>query len=130
MLIDLIENNTGNGSLIAINNSSIPFDIKRIFYIYDTNEQIRGNHGHKECSQLIICLKGILYITTEYKFKTKTYILNNNKQGLLLNPNEWISFMPSTDAIVLVLCSHEYDKTEYINEYEEISKIWTNDNII
>lgn len=112
-----------NGKLVALNNKDLPFEIKRIFYIYDVETVVtRGKHGHKSCSQMLICLNGQCTITLDTYKNKNTYVLNetNRNTGVLIVPYTWTTFECSIGCVILVICNEEFNKEEYIYNYDEI----------
>ncbi|TNE74749.1 WxcM-like domain-containing protein [bacterium] len=111
-----------NGSITAINNSlDVPFDVKRVYYLYDIpNGSNRGGHGHKELEQLIIAASGSFDITLRDGKKEKVYHLNNPSEGLLMPAGLWRDIDNfSSGAICLVLASMTYSEVDYIRDYAE-----------
>ena len=124
-IIDLpkIENRSGN--LTAIQNSiEIPFDIKRIFYLYDIpGGKDRGAHAHKECHQFLIAGSGSFDVLLDDGESKKLITLNQPYRGLHIPPGIWASEINfSSGSICLVLASHKYDEKDYIREYGEFLK--------
>jgi dTDP-4-dehydrorhamnose 3,5-epimerase-like enzyme len=110
------------GALIAIENfGNCPFEIKRIFYIYNVpNGQHRGRHCHLESHQLIICVNGFLKISVNDGVSTSLFLLDSPNQGLHVPPMNWTDLLEfSSDAIVLVLASEIYDVDDYILDFED-----------
>jgi hypothetical protein len=121
-LIDLDpKRNSKPGSLIMLENSTLGFNVKRIFYIYglsdDKTKNIRGNHGHTNTIQFIVCLTGSVDIETIYKEdETKlNFHLNSPEKGLMLLPNNYIIMKNFTkDAVLMVVCDTEFkDEISY-----------------
>ena len=118
-LISFNEFGDENGKLVAIENSkNIPFDIKRIFYIYGTEENtIRGQHANKISRFVMICLSGSCEVKVydmDEKIEEK-YKLNTPNQGLYLDRMIWKDMYNfSKDCVLLVLSDSEYIKDEYI----------------
>ena len=124
-LIELpkIENRAGN--LTSIQNSiEIPFDIKRIFYLYDIpGGQDRGAHAHIECHQFLIAGSGSFDVLLDDGKSKKLVTLNQPYKGLHIPPGIWASEVNfSSGSICLVLASHKYDEHDYIREYNEFLK--------
>lgn len=114
-----------NGSLVAVeNNKNIPFEIKRMFYIWGTKKEvIRGKHAHKNLEQLIICISGSCDFTIDNGEERKTIHLDNPSQGLYIKNNIWDEFTNfSEDCVVVVLASQLYDESDYIRDYDEFLK--------
>lgn len=93
----------------------VPFPIKRIYYIYNTNNLDRGYHKHINTSQLAITLNGSCKISFSKNNKDEHYNLNSPDQGILILPGEfhWMSDF-SDDCILMIIASHEYDKFDYL----------------
>ena len=124
-LIELpkIENRSGN--LTSIQNSiEIPFDINRIFYLYDIpGGKDRGAHAHIECHQFLIAGSGSFDVLLDDGKSKKLVTLNQPYKGLHIPPGIWASEINfSSGSICLVLASHKYDEKDYIREYGEFLK--------
>ncbi|OFZ51880.1 MAG: hypothetical protein A2381_01080 [Bdellovibrionales bacterium RIFOXYB1_FULL_37_110] len=106
------------GSLTVIE-KILPFQIKRVYYIYDTHKNIlRGGHRHKEATQAIICLSGECEIFYKNNLEEKTICLTSPTECMVLQPEDWHTMKPNLDkSILLILSSHEYDASDYV--YEE-----------
>ena len=118
-----IENRSGN--LTSIQNSiEIPFDIKRIFYLYDIpGGKDRGAHAHLECHQFLIAGSGSFDVLLDDGKSKKLVTLNQPYKGLHIPPGIWASEINfSSGSICLVLTSHKYDEKDYIREYGEFLK--------
>ena len=118
-----IENRSGN--LTSIQNSiEIPFDIKRIFYLYDIpGGKDRGAHAHIECHQFLIAGSGSFDVLLDDGKSKKLVTLNQPYRGLHIPPGIWASEINfSSGSICLVLASHKYDEKDYIREYDEFLK--------
>lgn len=95
----------------------LPFEIKRVFYIYDVKEP-RGGHAHHKTQLALLCLGGECQININSYGEKSTYILNSPSECLLLEPHEWHTMCNfSSNATLLVLASEYYDSQDYI--YEE-----------
>jgi hypothetical protein len=114
-----IHNLAGNITIIE-GNTSIPFPIKRIYYLYDIpGGEDRGGHAHKELYQLIIAASGSFSVLLNDGQNKKIVTLNRPDYGLMIFPGIWRElFEFSSGAICLVLASHKYDETDYIRDYE------------
>lgn len=110
------------GNMSAVNNSKeIPFDIKRVFYLYDIpGGESRGAHAHKECHQFLVAASGAFEVLMD-DGNTQRYVqLNRPYLGLHIPPGIWASEINfSSGAICLVLASHEYNEKDYIRDYNE-----------
>jgi dTDP-4-dehydrorhamnose 3,5-epimerase-like enzyme len=100
---------------------NIPFDVKRIYYLYDVpGGAQRGGHAHKELQQLIVAAGGCFDIVLDDGKNKKVIELNRPYYGLLIVPGIWreiINF--SSGATCLVLASHKYDESDYFREYKD-----------
>lgn len=109
------------GQLIALEeNNNIPFDIKRIYYIYGTSDAIRrGCHAHRKLEQVIICIHGSCKLYLESSRERLTVDLDKPDEGIYVGNGVWRELFDfSDDAILLVLASELYDESDYIRDYE------------
>jgi len=124
-LIELpkIENRSGNITVIE-NNLDIPFEVKRIFYLYDIpGGESRGAHTHKECHQFLVSASGSFEVDLDDGINKKTVILNQPYKGLYVPPGIWASENNfSSGAICLVMTSDLFDKDDYIRDYQDFLK--------
>jgi len=114
-----------SGRITALHNSiDLPFDIKRVFYLYDIPAgQERGAHAHKECHQFLIATGGSFEITVEDGKHKKTLFLNQPFIGLHIPPGIWAHEQNfSSGSICLALVSHHFNESDYIRSYEEYLK--------
>ncbi len=110
------------GSLIALENlKEIPFEIKRIYYIYDTKPEFpRGVHAHRELEQVLIMMEGSCELVLNDGKNIKNIILNRPDMGIFIGKNMWREMKNfSYGAKLLVLASDFYNEKEYIRDYEE-----------
>ena len=115
-----IQNRAGNITIVE-GNKNVPFDVKRIYYLYDIpGGEDRGGHAHKELRQLIVAASGSFNVLLDDSINKKVVTLNRPDYGLMIVPGIWRELMEfSSGAICLVLASIGYDETDYIREYEE-----------
>lgn len=107
------ENGRGTLTVMEYGNESIlPFQPKRVFYIYDVPKNTtRGGHGHQRCSMVMISLKGVVVV----KIENENFVLDRSDLGLYIPAGNVNTFtFVSEDAILLVLASEIYDKDDYI----------------
>lgn len=123
-----VHNRSGNITFVE-NSQNIPFDIKRVYYLYDVPAGAeRGGHAHKELSQLIIAASGSFDIIVDDGNNKKIFELNRPYYGLLIVPGVWREIVNfSAGAICLVLASHKYDEGDYIRDYNEFRKLKNED---
>ncbi len=112
---------------VVENGKEVPFDVKRIYYLYDVpGGADRGGHGHKELSQLIMAASGSFTVTLDDGTNKKAFTLNRPYQGLLIKPGIWrILDDFSSGSVCLVLASEKYDETDYIRDYIDFLKYKT-----
>jgi hypothetical protein len=118
--IDKHQHNKGNISVIE-NGSTVPFDVKRVYYLYDVpGGESRGGHAHKELRQLIVAASGSFNVTLDDGNVKRTFTLNRPYQGLLVVPGIWRELDDfSSGSVCLVLASHVYDEHDYIRDYPD-----------
>lgn len=113
----------GNLSVVQ-NGSTVPFDVKRVYYLYDVpGGESRGSHAHKALNQLIIAVSGSFRVTLDDGNVKRSFTLNRPYQGLYVKPGIWRDLDDfSSGAVCLVLASEVYDKEDYIRDYQEFLK--------
>jgi oxalate decarboxylase/phosphoglucose isomerase-like protein (cupin superfamily) len=120
IVIDVIEVKNGRGILSIVENpDSLPFKIKRVFYLYDIPAgESRGAHAHKECSQFLIAASGSFDVLLNDGESEKRIALNRPSKGLLIPPGIWASEENfSGGSVCLVLTSEIYIESDYIRDY-------------
>ncbi|MBP7508039.1 MAG: WxcM-like domain-containing protein [Prolixibacteraceae bacterium] len=118
--LNKIHNRAGNIT-IAEGQINIPFDIQRIYYLYDIpGGESRGGHAHKELYQLVVAASGSFDVLLDDGTNKKVVTLNRPDYGLLVVPGIWRELMEfSSGAVCLVLASLKYDNEDYIRDYHE-----------
>ena len=127
--LPVIADTRGNLTFVE-GNEHIPFDIKRVYYLYDVpGGAARGGHAHKNLQQIIIALSGSFDVLLDDGVDTKTYTLNRAFQGLYLSNMVWRELDNFTSgAVCMVLASEHYDENDYYRDYEEfIEAVSAND---
>lgn len=110
------------GQLVALEeNKNIPFDIKRVYYMYDTVEGVsRGHHAHKSLEQILICVHGSCCVLLDDGIEKQSVCLNKPNEGLYISNAIWREMYDfSPDAVLMVLASELYDESDYIRDYSE-----------
>jgi hypothetical protein len=109
---------------IAENGANIPFDVKRVYYLYDVpGGASRGGHAHKALYQLIVAVSGSFSVTLDDGNTKRTFTLNRPYQGLLVVPGIWRDINDfSSGSVCLVLASEKYDESDYIRDYGVFKK--------
>ena len=109
------------GTLVSLEeNKNIPFDIKRVYYMYDTTKGTRrGFHAHKNLEQILIATSGSCMIHLDDGSETAEVELNSPCQGLYISGNIWREMYDfSKDCVLMVLASELYDEADYIRDYD------------
>lgn len=113
------------GKLVSLeSNKNIPFEIKRVYYIFDTiPEFVRGKHAHKTLEQIVIAIDGACqFVLDDGKNQAKIW-LNRPDIGLYIGQNMWREMRHfSYGCKLMVLASEYYDEKEYIRDYAEFVK--------
>lgn len=117
--IPKIENSLGN--IAVVENDVIPFEIKRVYYLYDIpSSSIRGGHSHKNLEQVLIAISGSFDVILKDGKSVKTVTLNKPDKGLLIRKNIWRELENfSSGAVCLVLASTVYNEEDYIRDFAE-----------
>jgi dTDP-4-dehydrorhamnose 3,5-epimerase-like enzyme len=118
-----VHNPAGNITIIQ-NGDHQPFNIRRVYYLYDVpSGSERGGHAHRELYQLIVAAAGAFDVILDDGRNKKIVSLNNPNFGLLVVPGIWREIVNfSSGAICLVMASHKYDAEDYIRNYEEFCR--------
>lgn len=116
------------GSLIALEaNRHIPFDIKRVFYIYGTQDGVpRGQHSHYKTKQFLISVTGSCKVTLDNGRTKEVFDLNQPHIGLFQDSLIWGSMHDfSSDCVLMVLADTYYDESDYIRDYNKYLEVIT-----
>jgi dTDP-4-dehydrorhamnose 3,5-epimerase-like enzyme len=115
-IIDLKTFTDSRGNLTVIE-KVIPFDVKRIFYIYGVDDSKRGGHRHHKTIQAAICIKGKCTIYNNNGKQENEFLLDQPHKCLILEPEDWHTMYDfSEDAILMVLASELFEQSDYIFE--------------
>lgn len=128
-VLELDKNHREKGNITVIENREIiPFDIQRVYYLYDVpGGEERGGHAHKDLYQLIVAASGSFDVILDDGKIKKTITLNRPYQGLYVVPGIWRELVNfSSGSSCLVLASNKYDETDYIREYGEFEDLKKN----
>ena len=106
---------------VAEANKNIPFDIKRVYWLYDVpGGECRGGHAHKHLQQILIAVSGSFHVTLDNGKEKQTFLLNHPYQGLLIDTKTWRTLDDfSSGAVCVVLASDFYDENDYIYDYND-----------
>lgn len=117
------------GMLIALEElKDIPFEIKRVYYMYDTKKDVhRGFHAHKNLEQILVCVSGSCKVRLDNGRENKVVTLETPYEGLYIAKSMWREMYDfSEDAVLLVLASDFYNEEDYIRDYDEFKKMVAN----
>jgi len=120
-IIDIPKVHDERGFLAVIEKETIPFDLKRVYYLYDVpTESSRGGHAHKEQESVIIALSGSFEVVVDDGKTKKRIMLNKPNQGLYIPTHIWREIDNfSSGSVCLVLASTTYNEDEYIRDYND-----------
>lgn len=119
-IIELPKVSDPRGNLTFIEaGEHVPFDIKRVYYLYDVpGGAERGAHGHRELQQLIVAMSGSFDVVLDDGHKVKKFHMNRSYYGLYVCPMMWRDITNvSSGAVCMVLASHFYDENDYFRDY-------------
>lgn len=125
--IDFQSLGDARGSLVALEigmEKVVPFDIKRVYYIYETGKGVsRGFHAHSNLKQVAICVAGKCRMVLDNGSIREEAWMNSPTRGLLIESMVWREMHEfSHDCVLLVLASQHYDETDYIRDYSKFLK--------
>ncbi|MDR1811108.1 MAG: FdtA/QdtA family cupin domain-containing protein [Prevotella sp.] len=120
----VVRNNRAGNLTPVHGGENIPFNIERVFYVYDIpSGESRGGHAHKTCHQILIAASGSFDVELDDGKNRRTVTLNRPMVGLYLPPGIWaVEKNYSSGAICLVLASHAYEEADYIRKYADLKK--------
>lgn len=120
-LIDIPKIEDRRGNLSVIEGNVVPFDINRVYYLYDVpSDGYRGGHAHRELKQLLIALSGSFEVVLRDGHSQKIITLNKPNIGLLIVPGIWRELQNfSSGSVCLVLASDMFDEGDYLRNYTD-----------
>lgn len=122
-IIEFADLGDERGNLVVIEGDGmdIPFEIKRVFYIYGSDaEVIRGQHANRETEFLLVNVSGTSKVRIDNGTESEVILLNRPRMGLYLSSMVWKDMYDfSADSVLLVLASRHYDASEYIRDYAD-----------
>ena len=124
-IIELDKHHQERGNITVVENQyTVPFDVKRVYYLYDIpGGEERGAHAHKKLQQLIIAASGSFDVILNDGNVKRRFTLNRPYQGLYVKPGIWRDLGEfSSGAVCLVLASEVYDEADYIRDYDAYLK--------
>lgn len=119
-LIEVPQAHDVRGNLSVIEGNTIPFEIKRVYYLYDIpTASVRGGHAHKNLRQLLVALSGSFDVVLKDGIAAKTVTLNKPNFGLLIPTGIWRELQNfSSGSVCLVLASAEFEEADYIRDFD------------
>ncbi len=121
-IVELDKHHRERGNITVVeNNLTVPFDTKRVYYLYDVpGGESRGGHAHRRLHQLIVAASGSFSVTMDDGRNRRRFFLNRPFHGLLVPPGLWRELDDfSSGSVCLVLASHPFDEADYIRDYDQ-----------
>jgi len=120
-IIEIPKISDPRGNLAVIEKECIPYDIKRVYYLYDVpSDAYRGGHAHKKQLEFLIALSGSFDVILDDGNHKKTVMLNKPNKGLLIPTGIWRELNNfSSGAVCLVLASDVFEESDYIRDYKD-----------
>jgi oxalate decarboxylase/phosphoglucose isomerase-like protein (cupin superfamily) len=120
-IIDIPKINNTRGNIGVIENDTIPFDVKRVYYLFDVPSGAkRGGHAHKKLKQVILAISGSFDVVLKNGKSKEIVTLNRPDKGLLIENNIWRELENfSSGSVCLVLASEEFSENDYIRSYKD-----------
>lgn len=120
-LIDIPKINNTKGNIGVIENDTIPFDVRRVYYLFDVPSGAkRGGHAHKKLKQVLIAISGSFDVVLKNGKSKEIITLNRPDKGLLIENNIWRELENfSSGSVCLVLASEEFSENDYIRSYKD-----------
>jgi dTDP-4-dehydrorhamnose 3,5-epimerase-like enzyme len=107
--------------LVAEFAQHIPFEVKRVFFVMNVpSHQVRGEHAHRQCHQVLVCLQGSVMVAADNGTDRGEWRLDRPETALHVHPMTWAAqYKYSKNAMLAVFASHPYDPEDYIRDYED-----------
>lgn len=120
-IIDIPKINNTKGNIGVVENDTIPFDVKRVYYLFDVPSGAkRGGHAHKKLKQVILAISGSFDVVLKDGKSKEIITLNRPDKGLLIENNIWRELENfSSGSVCLVLASEEFSENDYIRSYKD-----------
>lgn len=120
-VLDITKVHDTRGNLSVIQGNAIPFEMKRVYYLYDIpSGGRRGGHSHKNCQELLVALSGSFDVVLNDGTEQKTVTLNKPNIGLLIPNGIWRELENfSSGSVCLVLASELFEEEDYIRDFKE-----------
>lgn len=120
-IIEIPKKEDFRGNLAIIENDTVPFEIKRVYYLFDVpSSSHRGGHAHKNLKQLLIAVSGSFDVVLKTPNETHKITLNKPDKGLLIHENIWRELENfSSGSVCLVLASAVFSEEDYIRDFDD-----------
>ena len=120
-LINFPTHEDTNGTLgVYERGKQVPFDIRRVFTVSANKDDVRGDHAHKKCTQLLVCISGQIRVGCDDGSVVTQYLLDNMSMGLLVPPGIWASVeYLESPSVLMVLCDRGYEVDDYMRDYND-----------
>ena len=120
-IISIPKNENPSGNYAIIEGNTLPYDIKRVYYLYDIpSDSERGGHSHINQQEFLVAVSGSFDVILKDGTATETVTLNKPDKGLLINQGIWRELNNfSSGAVCLVMSSDHFDESDYIRDYDE-----------
>lgn len=106
----------------------VPFDIRRVFTVSARAGDVRGDHAHRKCTQLLVCVSGKIDVTCDDGSTETRFTLDNMGVGVLVPPGVWAREEYVADgSVLMVLCDRGYEADDYIRDYDEFKSIYASE---
>jgi len=124
-IINLLRHCDSSGDLVAIESlKDIPINISRIFYVFGSDGENRGNHAHFKTRQVLICVNGSVIVTCKDGTNTISFNLDSKDKALFIPEMIWDSVSyTGKNTILLVLSDSQYDRDDYIEDFDIFKNI-------
>ena len=101
---------------LTVLDGALPFEIKRTYWIYGADGQVRGGHRHGKTRQALIAVTGAVSMYMNDGRRSETVVLNDPSHCLLVEPKDWHTMTFGPGSVLLVLSSEPYDRADYIDD--------------
>ena len=120
-MIDIPKIHNKRGNLAVVEQGTIPFAIKRVYYLYDVPSHAeRGGHAHKEEQKLLVALSGSFEVVLKDGIHERTVTLNKPNSGLYIPAGIWREIQNfSSGSVCLAIASTQFDEQDYIRDYDD-----------
>lgn len=102
--------------VLTVLDDLIPFEIRRLYWIYGADDKVRGGHRHKITHQALISVSGTVEVYMNDGVDSEIIKLDSPSKCLLVMPKDWHNMSFGKNAVLLVIASHPYDRSDYIDE--------------